>query len=98
MIPASLQTTGHQSRCRASASTTGVSWCSNWRAHSVSSLAAAGKVIQMDRRVHALQGMDRLYMHVTRQLRERLREVPEELWQDALAERYTISPHSDVPW
>jgi hypothetical protein len=36
-------------------------------------------------------------MHVTRQLCERLREVLEELWQDALAERYTISPHSHVP-
>jgi hypothetical protein len=55
------------------------------------------KVIQMDRRGHALQGMDRLYMHVTRQMRERLCAALEELWQDALTERYKINPHSHVP-
>jgi hypothetical protein len=27
------------------------------------------EVIQMDRRGHALQGMDRVYMHVTHQMR-----------------------------
>jgi hypothetical protein len=59
--------------------------------------ANLSKVIQMDRRGHALQGMDRVYMHVTRQMRQRLCEVLEELWQDALAERYKISPHSHVP-
>jgi hypothetical protein len=36
-------------------------------------------------------------MHVTRQMRERLCAVLEELWQDALAERYKTSPHSHVP-
>jgi hypothetical protein len=36
-------------------------------------------------------------MHVTRQMRERLCAVLEELWQDALAERYKSSPHSHVP-
>ena len=51
----------------------------------------------MDRRGHTLQGMDRVYVHVTRQMRERLCEVLEELWQDALAERYKINPHSHVP-
>jgi hypothetical protein len=55
------------------------------------------KVIQMDRRGHALQGMDRVYMHVTRQMRERLCEVLEELWQDALTERYKIDKRSQVP-
>jgi hypothetical protein len=29
-------------------------------------------------------------------MRERLCQVLEELWQDALAERYKISPHSHV--
>ena len=33
----------------------------------------------MDRRGHALQGMDRVYTHVTRQMRERLCEILEEL-------------------
>ena len=51
----------------------------------------------MDRRGHALQGMDRVYMHVTRQMRERLCEVLEELWQDALTERYKIDKRSQVP-
>jgi hypothetical protein len=51
----------------------------------------------MDRRSHALQGMDRVYMQVTRQMRERLCAVLEELWQDALAERCKMSPHSHVP-
>jgi integrase len=55
------------------------------------------KVIQMDRRGHALQGMDRVYMHVTRQMREGLCEVLEELWQDALTERYKIDKRSQVP-
>ena len=41
--------------------------------------------------------MDRVYKHVTRQMRQRLCEVLEELWLDALAERYKISPHSHVP-
>jgi hypothetical protein len=59
--------------------------------------ANLSKVIQMDRRGHTLQGMDRVYMHVTRQMRERLCAVLEELWQDALTERYKISPHSHVP-
>jgi hypothetical protein len=56
-----------------------------------------GKVIQMDRRGRAVQGMDRVYMHVTRQMRERLCEVLKELWQDALTERYKIDKRSQVP-
>jgi hypothetical protein len=59
--------------------------------------ANLSKVIQMDRRGHTLQGMDRVYVHVTRQMRERFCEVLEELWQDALAERYKINPRSHVP-
>jgi hypothetical protein len=55
------------------------------------------KVIQMDRRGHAMQGMDRVYLHVTLEMRERLCDVLEGLWQDALAERYKIDAHSPVP-
>jgi hypothetical protein len=36
-------------------------------------------------------------MHVTRQMRERLCPILEELWQDALAERYKVDPYSHVP-
>ena len=51
----------------------------------------------MDRRGHALQGMDRVHMHVTRQMRERLCENLEELRRDAFAERYKIDKHWPVP-
>ena len=58
--------------------------------------AEVSKVIQMDRRGHAMQGMDRVYMHVTPQMRQRLGDVLEELWQDAIAERRKIDTHSPV--
>ena len=51
----------------------------------------------MDRRGHVLPGMDRIYMHVTRQMRQHLCDVLERLWQDALAERHDIDPGSHVP-
>ena len=60
-------------------------------------VAGVSKVIQMDRRGHAMQGMDRVYLHVTLEMRERLCDVLEGLWQDALAERYKIDTHSPVP-
>ena len=59
--------------------------------------AGVSKVIQMDRRGHAMQGMDRVYMHVTPEMRQRLCDVLEELWQAAVAERYAIDAHSHVP-
>ncbi len=59
-------------------------------------VAGVSKVIQMDRRGHAMQGMDRIYMHVTPGVRQRLCDVLESLWQDALAERYKVGPHSRV--
>jgi integrase len=58
--------------------------------------AELSKVIQMDRRGHAMQGMDRVYMHVTPQMRQRLCDVLERLWQDAVADRYKINAHSHV--
>ena len=59
--------------------------------------AGLSKVIQMDRRGHAMQGMDRVYMHVTPEMRQRLCDVLEELWQAAVAQRYVIHAHSQVP-
>src|SRR5713101_1955629 len=58
--------------------------------------AGPSKVIQMDRRGHAMQGMDRVYMLVTPEMRQRLCDVLEELWQDAIAERHKIDGHSHV--
>ena len=58
--------------------------------------AGLSKVIQMDRRGHAMQGMDRVYMHVTPEMRQRLCDVLEELWQAAVAQRYKIDTHSHV--
>lgn len=54
------------------------------------------KVIQMDRRGHAMQGMDRVYMHVTLQMRQRLCDALEDLWNQAITERHAISPQSTV--
>lgn len=59
-------------------------------------VAGVSKVIQMDRRGHAMQGMDRVYMHVTPEMRQRLCDVLEGLWQDAVAKRYKASAHSHV--
>jgi hypothetical protein len=59
--------------------------------------AGVSKVIQMDRRGHAMQGMDRVYMHVTPAMRQRLCDVLEELWNDAVVQRYAVSAHSAVP-
>jgi len=55
------------------------------------------KVIQMDRRGHAMQGMDQIYTHVTPEMRQLLCEVLEKLWQDAVAERRATCPRSPVP-
>jgi integrase len=55
------------------------------------------KVIQMDRRGHAMPGMDRVYIHVTLEMRQRLCDVLEELWQDAVAQRYATAARSVVP-
>jgi integrase len=56
--------------------------------------AGVSKVLQMDRRGHAMQGMDRVYMHVTAEMRQRLSNVLEELWREALVQRRAIAPHS----
>jgi integrase len=58
--------------------------------------AGLSKVIQMDRRGHALQGMDRVYTHVTLQMRQHLCDILEDFWRDALAERRSTDPCSGV--
>ena len=40
------------------------------------------KVLQMDRRGHAMRGMDAVYVHPTDEMRQRLCDVLEKLWQD----------------
>lgn len=54
------------------------------------------KVIQMDRGGHAMPGMDAVYNHVTPEMRQRLCDVLEQLWRDAVAQRYEIALHSAV--
>jgi hypothetical protein len=56
----------------------------------------ASKVIQMDRRGHAMPGMDRIYTHVTLEMRQRLCDVLEEFWRDAVAQRYAVATRSAV--
>ena len=55
------------------------------------------KVIQMDRRGHAMPGMDAVYTHVTVEMRQRLCEVLEDLWRDAVIQRRRLAPASAVP-
>lgn len=55
------------------------------------------KIIQMDRRGHAMPGMDGVYTHVTPEMRQRLCDVLEGLWQTAVAKRYELAAGSAVP-
>jgi hypothetical protein len=59
--------------------------------------ARLSKVIQMDRRGHAMPGMDRVYTHVTTEMREQLCAVLEDLWNKAIEQRHAISDRSNVP-
>jgi integrase len=59
--------------------------------------AELSKVIQMDRRGHALPGMDAVYNHITPAMRQRLCDVLEAFWDEAVTERYKIAPTSAVP-
>ena len=58
--------------------------------------ADLSKVIQMDRRGHAMPGMDAVYTHVTPEMRQHLCDVLQELWQSAVAQRHEIAPGSAV--
>jgi hypothetical protein len=58
---------------------------------------SADKVIQMERRGHAMPGMDAVYNHVTPQMRQHLCDVLEELWREAVEARRHLSPGSAVP-
>ncbi len=51
----------------------------------------------MDRRGHAMRGMDAVYVHPTGEMRQRLCNVLERLWQEAVAQRYELAPRSAVP-
>ena len=55
------------------------------------------KVLQMDRRGHAMPGMDAIYSHVTLEMRQQLCDVPEALCQRAVAQRYEFLARSAVP-
>ncbi len=59
--------------------------------------ADLNKVIQMDRRGHAMPGMDAVYTHVTPEMRQRLCDVLEELWRAAMAQRHEMARRSAVP-
>jgi hypothetical protein len=43
-----------------------------------------------------MRGMDRVYMHVTPVMRQRLCDVLKELWNDTVVQRYAVSAHSAV--
>jgi integrase len=58
--------------------------------------ANLNKVIQMDRRGHAMPGMDAVYNHITPEMRQHLCDVLEGLWDQAVAQRRELAPHSAV--
>jgi hypothetical protein len=60
-------------------------------------LSGLPKVIQMDHPGHAMQGMDSVYPHVTDEMREKLRDYLEGLWEQGLAARYALAPRSAGP-
>lgn len=59
--------------------------------------AHLNKVLQMDRRGHAMAGMDAVYHHVTTEMRQQLCDVLEQLWRSALTERFELASNSAVP-
>jgi hypothetical protein len=50
----------------------------------------------MNRRGHAMPGMDSVYVHPTSEMRQRLCDVLEQCWQTAVAHRYELAPRSAV--
>ena len=55
------------------------------------------KVLQMERRGHAMPGMDAVYVHPTPEMRQQLCDYLQQLWQQGIAERYKLAPRSAVP-
>ena len=54
------------------------------------------KVMQMDRRGHAMPGMDAIYNHITIEMRQRLCDALEDLWWSAVAQRRELAQLSAV--
>jgi hypothetical protein len=52
--------------------------------------------MQMDRRGHAMPGMDAVYNHITIEMRQRLCNALEDLWWSAVAQRRRLAPRSAV--
>ncbi|HXL94237.1 MAG TPA: hypothetical protein VN969_35335, partial [Streptosporangiaceae bacterium] len=46
------------------------------------------KVLQMERRGHAMPGMDAVYVHPTPEMRQQLCDYLQRLWQQGITERY----------
>ena len=55
------------------------------------------KVLQMERRGHAVPGMDAVYVHPTPEMRQQLCDHLQQLWEQGIAERYKLAPRSAVP-
>jgi integrase len=59
--------------------------------------SGVSKVAQMDRRGHAMHGMDAVYIHVTDDMRKQLCGYLQGLWEKGIAGRYELAPRSAVP-
>jgi integrase len=55
------------------------------------------KVLQMERRGHAVPGMDAVYVHPTPEMRQQLCDHLQQLWKQGIAQRYALAPRSAVP-
>jgi integrase len=59
--------------------------------------SGVSKVAQMDRRGHAMHGMDAVYIHVTDDMRKQLCGYLQGPWEKGIAGRYELAPRSVVP-
>lgn len=55
------------------------------------------RVLQMDRRGHAMNGMDATYFHVSDEMRQHLCDFLQRLWNTAVAKRDALASRSAVP-
>jgi len=63
-----------------------ISLISGGRASQLGFRGDRSKVIQMDRRGHAMSGMDAVYLHITPEMRQFLCSILEKFWDQAVAQ------------
>jgi hypothetical protein len=76
----------------------GLTW-HGWRHSAQTWMDDAGikKALKVERMGHTDSSISARYGHITAGMREELLQVLQALWENALAERFALSPHSAVP-